>query len=237
MGYRTLADLRRVNFNDREYFTNYLIARLGILTEGYITHPISKIEFSYVIKKGIALNNYKSFEDIETKVTSTTHRFNNMQLPITMNPSDFGEIILSNQIKLDGELVNRYIVINKDRTYQIDSNLNKIVNTVKLLGAIDLSWTDTEISNDVFKRDIGKSTIYFMGGVRILLKKVLSAKAYTPIKLDSELNNNFVTMDIETIKVSNIITPYLICVYNGTDYISSYANENLDQKLLFNSFY
>jgi hypothetical protein len=78
MGYKTLADLRRVNFNDRELFTNYLIARLGILTEAYVTHPISKIEFSYVIKKGIALNNYKSFEDFETKITSTTHSFNNM---------------------------------------------------------------------------------------------------------------------------------------------------------------
>jgi len=44
-------------------------------------------------------------------------------------------------------------------------------------------------------------------------------------------------MDIETIKsVNNKLTPYLICAYNGTDYITSYANESLDQKALFTSF-
>jgi hypothetical protein len=127
-----------------------------------------------------------------------------------MNPSDFGEIILSNQIKLDGELVNRYIVEKGIRSYIIDSTLDNKVNKVRIQGAIDLSWTDTYISNDVFKREIGKSTIYFMGGERILLKKVISAKAYTPIAVNSSLNNHFVTMDIETIKVNNIITPYLI---------------------------
>jgi hypothetical protein len=50
------------------------------------------------------------------------------------------------------------------------------------------------------------------------------------------LNSDFVTMDIETIKVNNKLTPYLICAYNGTDYISSYADKSLNQTLLFTSF-
>jgi DNA polymerase type B, organellar and viral len=47
-------------------------------------------------------------------------------------------------------------------------------------------------------------------------------------------------MDIETIKSnSNKLLPYLICAYNGTNHISSYAklvNGIIDQKELFNSF-
>lgn len=38
------------------------------------------------------------------------------------------------------------------------------------------------------------------------------------------LNNNFITMDIETIKLENQLVPYLICAYNGTDYIQSFGN-------------
>lgn len=235
MGYKTLADLRKVNFDDKELFTNYLIARLGILSEAYITLPISKIEFSYVVKKGIAINTQNHLEDIEDKVTSTTHRFNNLQLPISMNPSDYGDISNIGNY----ETFTRHTVINQDKVFQIDVSIDKLINTVKMLGAIDLSWTDTQISNDVFKRDIGKNSIYFMGKERILLKKVLTTKSYTPLKTDSILKNNFVTMDIETITVNNIITPYLICAYNGIDYITSYAkmdNGVIDQKDLFNSF-
>lgn len=43
-------------------------------------------------------------------------------------------------------------------------------------------------------------------------------------------------MDIETIKLDSKITPYLICAYNGTDYISTYTNESLNQKILVTSF-
>ena len=43
-------------------------------------------------------------------------------------------------------------------------------------------------------------------------------------------------MDIETITLNNKITPYLICGFNGSDFISSYANESLNQTELFTHF-
>jgi len=52
--------------------------------------------------------------------------------------------------------------------------------------------------------------------------------------------NNFVTLDIETIKRQNgKLMPYLISAYNGSDYITSYANivnGVLDQQELVTSF-
>jgi hypothetical protein len=75
-----------------------------------------------------------------------------------------------------------------------------------------------------------------MGDERILVKKLLGGKAFNLINKNSELNNKFITMDIETISINSKLTPYLICGYNGTNYITSYANEKLDQKELFNSF-
>jgi hypothetical protein len=39
LGYRTLAHLRKVNFNDKELFIDYLTQRLSILNESYMVQP------------------------------------------------------------------------------------------------------------------------------------------------------------------------------------------------------
>lgn len=240
LGYRTLGHLRKVNFADKDLFVQYLTARLGYLTDAYTTHPICKITFTYFIKNGLATNHFNLLQDLEVK-GFTTHRFNNMQLPISMNPEEYGDVIareLNVQSVYNGTdiLVNRFIVRNGTRIYTIDITQDGLTNYVTIEGAAELSWVDTKISESTFKRDIGKSSTFFMDGVKVLRKKVLTAKPFTKLSVDKSLANNFVTMDIETIKVDSKITPYLICAYNGTDYIHSYANEALDQKSLLSSF-
>jgi len=235
LGYRTIGDLRRVNYSDKELFVEYLQNRLGLLTESYTVHPISKITFTYIVKDGLTIDNRRLLQDLTVK-SLTTHRFNNLNLPISMNPSDYGTILIDNYTQINGESVHRYIVESGTRSYIIDINSDNTVNNVRIQGAADLSWVDTYISEGLFMRNIGKSIIYFMGGERVLRKKMLSAKPFRKVSTDTTLNNNFITMDIETIKVNNKLTPYLICAYNGTDYITSYANESLDQKALFASF-
>ena len=235
VGYRTIGDLRRVNYEDKELFVEYLINRLGLLNESYTSHPISNLTFSYIIKSGLATDNRRLLQDVSDKSLST-HRFNNLNLPNSMNPSDYGTIMVDNIIKLNGESIHRFNVVNGNRSYLIDVSNNGLVNNVRIQGAIDLKWIDTKISEGIFMREIGKSVIYFMGGEKVLRKKMLSAKPFTKVATDKTLNNNFVTMDIETIKINNNITPYLICGYNGTDFISTYADKALNQDELFSSF-
>jgi hypothetical protein len=88
----------------------------------------------------------------------------------------------------------------------------------------------------LFKREIQKSTIYFLDGEVVLRKAILSAKPFKKTKLDSKLISSFITLDIETIKQGNQLTPYLICAYNGSNYVTSYITPDLDQKVLFNNF-
>ena len=52
--YRTLADLRMVNFSDKELFLDYIINRLGLLADSYKVNPVSAICFTYVVKDGLA---------------------------------------------------------------------------------------------------------------------------------------------------------------------------------------
>ena len=235
LGYRTLAHLRSVNFADKELFIEYLNARLGLLTESYITHPISKITFSYIIKDGLATDNRRLLQDLTNK-SKTSHRFNNMNLPISMNPSDFGNILVDNFIQTGGDSLHRYNVESGKFSYIIDVLLNGLINKVRIQGPINLSWVDTKISDAVFKREIGKSVIYFMDGEIVLRKKQLNAKPFRKVGVDSELANNFITMDIETINLQGKITPYLISAYNGKDFVTSYADKSIDQNTLFASF-
>ena len=235
LGYRTLGDLRRVNFNDRDLFIEYLSARLGLLNDSYFINPICKITFTYIIKQGLATDERRLLQDL-TPRSNTTHRFNNLNLPMSMNPSDFGNIIVDNYIQLNGESIHRIIVDSGTKTFQFDIYNNGTVNKVTILGSINLTWVDTQISVDLFKREIGKSTIFFLGGEKVLIKKQINAKPISTQTVDTELVSNFITMDMETKNDQGKLIPYLICGYNGKDYITSYANENLDQKALFTSF-
>jgi hypothetical protein len=148
-GYRSLGNLRRVNYSDKELFIEFLISRLGLLTESYTSQPISRITFSYIIKDGSAPDNRALLNpNMENKPFN--HRFNNMVLPISMNPSDYGEIILDNYVQIpnkDGEKisVHRYMVRNENKIFTIDVYENELKNHVTIEGVIDLSWTDTRI--------------------------------------------------------------------------------------------
>lgn len=242
LGYRTLGHLRKVNIEDKELFIEYLSERLGIFNDAYVTLAISKITFSYVIKEGLAAGNRRLLQDLSDK-SVTTHRFNNLNLPISMNPSDYGNVLLDNYIQTSGVNLHRFIVENGKLSYIIDISSDELINKVRIQGPADLQWTDTKISDDVFKREIGKSIIFFMGGEIVLRKKVLSAKPFRKQSKDKDLESEFVTMDIETITQEGNLVPYLICAFNGKDYITSYANDplvgqgNVDpQKALFSSF-
>jgi len=242
-GYRSLGHLRKLNFEDKELFIEYLVERLGVLTESYTSQPMSRITFTYLIRDGLAPDS-RSLLNPNVDNQTFNHRFNNMNLPISMNPSDYGDIIVDNYVQIKGENFHRFIVVSGNRIYQIDVNDGGMVNHVTILGSIDLSWTDTKISSEngsfLFSREIGKSTILFLDGIKVLRKKLLNAKPFRKEQLSKSLDSNFITMDIETVKVENKISPYLICAYNGEDFITSYANESfvgvVQQKDLFNNF-
>jgi hypothetical protein len=230
--YRTLGCLRSVNHSEKEEFTDYLAEKLTHLNESYTSNPIDKINFSYVEKEGLASeDDRRLFQKNITEENITYHRFNNLTLPITMEVSGYGTIRATTQF----ETFTRYIVNSGARNYEIDVSLDKITNEVTILGATNLKWTDTKQSEG-FKRVIGKSTKYFIDGVNVLNKQLLPAKPFRRTKMDRKKDPHFITMDIETVKINNKLTPYLICGYNGSEYITSYASSILDQEALFQNF-
>lgn len=160
--------------NDKDLFIGYLIERLGTLNDSYTSLSISKIIFSYIIQEGVAPENDRRLLQDLTDKKLTVHNFNNMNLPISMIPSDYGIIVTKPALY---ETFTRYIVSCNKKLFQIDVSLDKLINNVTILGLSDLNWMDTKLAEG-FKREIGKSTIYFMDGEKVLRKQQLSAKPF-----------------------------------------------------------
>jgi len=174
--YKTLGPLRRAEFKDLELFNNYLSARLGILIDSYNSNSISEIIFTYVIKDGnVSPENRLLLEDYTDK-DITFHEFNKIKLPVSMNPSDYGTI--RGQTLIEGQM--RYFVKNNNnnRVYEINISQDNLTNYVSIIGASDLKWIDTKINENLFRREIGKVTLYFLEGELVLVKRLLSAKPF-----------------------------------------------------------
>ena len=231
--HRSIGQSRLVNYNERLLYLEYLSETLSILSDSYSVNPISKIIFSYIIKDGEATESNRRLINNLSVSETPKHRFNNMELPITMDIKKYGTI-RSIQL-LDN--CTRYIIHNLKRIFEVDVNLDGLTNNVRILGASDLKWKDTRRSEGGFIREIGKSTIYFNEeGEIILRKQVLPAKPFKRTKLDSKLLTKFVTMDIETIQKDGKIVPYLACAYNGSKTIKSFSenqNELFTRKAVF----
>ena len=230
--YRTLADLRKLNYNDMDIFISFLVNRLGILNESYQVTPVTDLTFTYIIKDGIA-NDEREIVNQEIYEV-TTHSYNNYTLPLTMNPDEYGEIFQkSNKSGKD-----IYTVTNGNRTYLIEST--DTTNTVQIPKPIDLKWVDTKINETLFKREIGKNIIYINNGKILVKEKELSAKPFKKVNSDKVIAglDTFMTLDIETILVDNVITPYLICGYGKDVKFDCFINELSDKSIekMFNNF-
>ena len=112
--YKTLADLRRVNFEDKDLFSKYLIDRLGYLIDSYDVKTCNNITFTYIIKEGLADKDRLLLHPEEYKVFK--HNFNSIKLPLSMVPAAYG-VVLAEQA-FDGFI--RYVVKNDIRIYTIE---------------------------------------------------------------------------------------------------------------------
>jgi hypothetical protein len=176
--YRTLGPLRRVEFKDMELFSEYLNGRLGILVDSYESNIISEIVFTYVIKEGVVTEEDRLLlQDLSDK-DITFHEFNKIKLPVSMNPSDYGTI--RGESLIDENI--RYFIRKGNRVYEIDVSPDKLTNKVSVIGASDLNWIDTKLSNDLFKRELGKSTFYFLDGEQVLIKRLIPAAPFTRLR-------------------------------------------------------
>lgn len=172
--YKTIAPMRKLNFDDKDLFVEYLRLRLNKLVDTYQTETVLEICFSYIVFPGHASGHQKLLQEAE--YTCESYGYNNYILPVTMNPSDYGNVVaIAKQNIHNDQTVNTYTIMNNKDFFIIHSSLDGTVNNVITDGG-ELQWTDTLISESIFKREINGSELYFKDGKCIVKTKNLKAK-------------------------------------------------------------
>lgn len=81
-----------MNISDKQSFTAYICENLNILSEAYKVNTISNIVFVYKIRNSIATQEeLKLFKASSASIK--THTISKLEIPISLDPKDYGDII------------------------------------------------------------------------------------------------------------------------------------------------
>jgi DNA polymerase type B, organellar and viral len=135
---------------------------------------------------------------------------------------DYG--ILINKIDMKDSVV--YFLHNeKGLTIVIRSYINHNLIEFFKSGTSLLKFTDELIDINKFVRIIGNKKYYFENREQFLLSSEIKTKFISKSSKSKNLVNNFITIDIETYIINGLMTPYLICFYDGKNFFSFYLSD------------
>jgi len=188
---------------------------ISLKNEYYIENQIEGLIFSYGFKIGKAENKYA------IPYRGSYKTYGTLQLAISMNPLDFGK--LANKIESENKTI---YIIHNDKGQTITFLVFKDHNEIEFskLGNTLLAFKDIK-SDSGFIRIINNIKFYFENGEQILFTKEIKSKFISKIAKSKSLINNFITIDIETFIVDSLLTPYLICFYDGKEFFSFYLSD------------
>jgi hypothetical protein len=175
-------------------------------SEYYNETQIDSFIISYGFKSGSITNKENLTENISIQ------NYKNHNLPISMNPLDYGKIIIQTKT----ELSINYIIQN-DKGLTINFNQFEKYNEIEFFksGISLIKFTDILINKDSFIRKIINKQYYFENRNQVLFTSEIKSKFISRTVKSKKLTNNFITLDIETFVQDNTLIPYLICFYDG----------------------
>ena len=197
----TIGNLQRLNLEDKDYFLDFILDEIKNRGDYYLESSIISVVFSYGIRDG---------RTIEKQFNTKTqfHNYQHHKLPITMNPLEYGKLIT--------QIGNEYIIqINKTNVVKIIQE--GITNKVELFrsGILTYIWTDARIDDNTFSRILGRKEFIFKNNELFLFKTEKPVKFISTLNQQKEINNKFITLDIETYIKDGVHTPYCISFYDG----------------------
>ena len=211
----TIGTLQRINLNDLNWYSNWIIKNMLIKSDDYNETGILELIFSFGFKNEVIQDKPKFNENFKLQT------INNLKLPISYNILDFGKLIKTNKF----ENYKEHIIGHKDNLFII-KEFNSY-NEIELFKDNDLliKWIDKFIDTNSFERFINNQTFVFKDNILVLSTKDLKTSYITKLNKSKNLNNNFITLDIETYIKGNILIPYLICFYDGQESKSFYLSD------------
>jgi DNA polymerase family B len=214
--YVTIGNLQRLNKNDKQWYFDWIINNMIYKSEYYNETPIESIIFSYGFKDGLIATKEIFNSNLEFQ------NYNNYNLPVTMNPLDYGKLI--SDINFENYTV--YILQTKDNLLIKFIKYNDY-NEVEILssGNVIVKFRDQFVSENKFIRFLDNKKYFFENNKEILFLKELKTKFISKLAPSKTLNNNFITLDIETYVKDNILIPFCISIYDGKKVKSFFISE------------
>ena len=119
--------------------------------------------------------------------------------------------------------LNTHYLLSKDKFQELNNNndilnVNLKTNEVVLFNnsSTILSFKDTILAHNSVIRTIDNNSYHYIDGEVIIINELTNKfKHITKSFTEKNINNNFMTLDIETRLINNKITPYCICYYDG----------------------
>jgi hypothetical protein len=220
----SIGNLQRLNKEDKTWYTQFMLDFISLKTEYYKENKIDGLIFSYGFKDGKAENKYA------IPFNGSYQSYGTFQIPISMNPLDFWK--LAHKIESAN---NTVYIIHSDKGNTISIIVFKDYNEIKIykVGNTLLTFKDIK-SESGFIRIINNKKFYFENGVQFLFTNNINTDFITKIAKTKTLFNNFITIDIETYIVDGLLTPYLICFYDGKNFFSFYLSdyESVEQMMI-----
>lgn len=214
--FSSIGKVQRINKNDKLWYIDYILETMKFKSEYYNETQIDLIIFSYGFKNE-KIKNKQNLNKVQS-----LQKYKNLNLPISMDPLDYGRII--NENILDD--VNIYIIQN-EINQAITLNKFEKYNEVEFFksGISLIKFKDEFINENKFIRIINNKKYYFEDNKQILFKSEMKTKFIRKLNKSKTLNNNFLTLDIETYIKDNVLIPYLISIYDGKSSYSFYLND------------
>jgi hypothetical protein len=222
----SIGKVQRLNLGDKNWYLDFIIENMKFKSEYYNETQIESLIFSYGFKKGKIAN--KDSNNLQINYVT----INEITVPISLNHMDYGRLTESMVIE-NGQL---FILQNNKGETVMFSKFNGY-NEIKILknGITVLKFKDEIISENGFIRIIDNKKHYFEDNKQVLFTKEMKSKFISKIAKTKNLNNNFLTLDIETyVNKDKILTPYCISIYDGKTVNNFYLTyyKNVDELVL-----
>lgn len=226
----TLGKLQKINVNNYNELYEIFKDIFNWKGENYKIREIKNIIFSYKIipEDKLIINKSKLVTEENVKITNKLiYNFAGWNLPNTMDFTTWGKTNFINDYKA---IVYKK---NSDVIYYINIYEKHIEVNYSISNRIIFSFTDTmsdksDLSS--FIRVIKNQEYIFENG-QLIVKKVLRKCSYLQsINLSPFLDNNYITMDLETYINNEIVIPYCVSIFDGQQsqsfYLLDYANSD-----------
>ena len=231
----TLGPPSKINKHNFEALLKSYITLLQIKDDRYKNTPLKSIIISHKIipEDKLLSKNSKIFNPEIKPKKPRFFTFFGYSLPTTTNFKQWGEIISQTNRtvsirKFNSSLI--YVIHITDAKGK--DTLKKHLVFIMKNGKVILTFEDTipdKSIPDTFSRKIieksGHQEYHFKDG-KLVLKLMDRLTSYLKnIKTDKKITRKFITMDLESRQINNVVKPYLLAFYDGVHSYSFYLHD------------